>query len=137
MSTTLQNPTKLFPMFVTDKLAETKAFYVDKLGWTATYDTPGYLQVRSDDREGPELAFMAPEGGPDGALPSFPGRGVLVSVPVPDADVHHAAVRERGVEPRSSPKLQPWGWRSYHVADPNGVMLDFFHVAAPPAMAPN
>jgi catechol 2,3-dioxygenase-like lactoylglutathione lyase family enzyme len=133
MATTLSNPTKLLPTFVTDKLAETKAFYVDKLGWTATYDMPGYLQVRSDGREGPELAFFRPDASPDGAkIASFAGGGVFVSVPVKDADEHHAEVRERGLAPASMPEVKPWGWRSYELADPNGVILRFFHVAAPP-----
>ena len=130
----MTNPRKLFPLFVTTKLAETKAFYVDKLGWTATSDMPGYLQVASDDAEGPELAFMTPDSAPgDQQFPRFGGQGVLVSVPVPDADRHHASVRERGVEPHTEPSLKPWGWRSYRVDDPNGVILDFFHVAGVPA----
>lgn len=134
--TKLPTPTKLFPMFVTDKIAQTKAFYVDKLGWTATYDMPEYLQVRSDEPDGPELSFMTPNAGPE-PLPCFEGRGVMVSVPVADADEHHAGTRARGLSPASEPALKPWGWRSYVVADPNGVLLDFFHVAAPPAHAPN
>lgn len=135
-NTALENPRKLFPMFITPDLAETKAFYVDKLGWRATYDTDGYLQVRRDAKDGPELCFMSPAATGD-ALPRFEGKGVLVSVPVTNADEHHAFVVERGVEPITKPDLKPWGWRSYNVADPNGVVLDFFHVAAPPTMAPN
>ncbi|PRP90895.1 Glyoxalase-like domain protein [Enhygromyxa salina] len=136
MATKLQNPTKLFPMFITDKVAATRAFYVDKLGWTASYDTEAYLQVRSAEREGPEIAFMAPDAGPS-PMPSFAGAGVVVSVPVDDADEHYASARERGLAPVSKPEVKPWGWRSYALRDPNGVILDFFHVAAAPAVAPS
>ncbi|PRP96277.1 VOC family protein [Enhygromyxa salina] len=115
MTTKLQNPTKLLPLFITTKLGETKAFYVDKLGWTATRDTPEYLQVRSDDREGPEISFMTPDAGPD-PLPSFEGRGVIDSVPVVNSDEHYASVQARAVAPASDPSLKPWGWRSYAVA---------------------
>ncbi len=127
----LQNPTKLFPMFVTDALAQTKAFYVETLGWTATYDMDGYLQVRSADEEGPELCFMSREG-----LPRFEGKGVIVSVPVADADAHFKALCAKGVEAVSEPAVKPWGWRSFMVADPNGLLLDFFHVAEAPTMQP-
>jgi catechol 2,3-dioxygenase-like lactoylglutathione lyase family enzyme len=130
--TKLENPNKLFPMFMTTKLAETKAFYVGKLGWKVTYDLPSYLQVRIGDVDGPELAFMNTETGSAVGAPNFPGQGVVVSVPVEDADRHHDALRERGVKPATEPSLKPWGWRSYEVRDPNGVVLDFFHVAAPP-----
>ena len=138
MTTPLANPRKLFPLFITPKLAETRAFYVGKLGWTATYDVPGYLQVRRDAPDSPEIAFMTPDAAPGpGELPSFPGAGVHVSVPVVDADRHYLSAREQGLQPQAEPALKPWGWRSYTVADPNGVMLDFFHVAAPPSMPPN
>jgi catechol 2,3-dioxygenase-like lactoylglutathione lyase family enzyme len=133
--TKLENPTKLFPMFMTAKLAETKTYYVDKLGWTVTYDLPSYLQVRIADAEGPELCFMSTEVGSAAGSPNFAGHGVVVSVPVEDADRHHATLRERGVQAIGEPSLKPWGWRSFEVRDPNGVILDFFHVAAPP-MAP-
>lgn len=130
--TKLANPTKLFPMFMTAKLAETRAFYVDKLGWKATYDIPTYLQVRIDDLDGPELAFMNTQTGSAAGSPNFQGQGVVVSVPVADADRHHDALRDRGVTATSEPSLKPWGWRSFEVRDPNGVILDFFHVAEPP-----
>ena len=42
------------------------------------------------------------------------------------------ALRDRGVTATSEPSLKPWGWRSFEVRDPNGVILDFFHVAEPP-----
>ena len=132
-TTTLSNPTKLFPMFMTADLSATKAFYVDALGWTATYDMPFYLQVRIAGPDGPELAFMSTVDGPGQAKPGFAGAGVVVSVPVEDADRHHAGLRGRGVAVGSAPTQKPWGWRSFEVRDPNGVILDFFHVAAPPA----
>lgn len=134
-TTKLDNPNKLFPMFVTAKLAQTKAYYVEKLGWKATYDMPGYLQVRIGELDGPELAFMSADSQAAGGAPTFAGQGVVVSVPVADADRHHDALRERGVEAKSEPSLKPWGWRSFEVRDPNGVILDFFHVAAPPAQS--
>ncbi|MCA9680680.1 MAG: hypothetical protein KC457_00675 [Myxococcales bacterium] len=132
---TLENPNKLLPLFVTDKLAETKAFYVGELGWRATYDLEGYLQVRSADADGPELCFMLP-----GAVPAmqrrFAGEGVIVSVPVASADEHYNGLLARGLRPLTEPTRKPWGWQSYLIADPNGLLLDFFHVAAAPAMAP-
>lgn len=128
----LENPNKLFPMFMTAKLGATKSFYVDKLGWKVTHDLPSYLQVRIGDVDGPELCFMNTEVGSAAGSPNFAGQGVVVSVPVEDADRHHAALRERGVEAVNEPSLKPWGWRSFEVRDPNGVILDFFHVAASP-----
>lgn len=135
-SNSLENPRKLFPLILTEDLDATRRFYVDKLGWTATHDLDAYLQVRlHEDPESPELAFMlpGPQGPCDEARVAFAGRGVMVSVPVADADAHHGEVRAAGLEPTSAPSVKPWGWRSYALVDPNGVVLDFFHVAEAPA----
>ena len=129
----LQNPTHLFPMFISDRLEATKRFYLDQLGFSCVHDMPGYLQVQYGD-DGPQLSFMEPGGWPpaDGEpapeLPSFGGQGVVVSVPTPSADDKYAAIRKSGGDPITKPGDRPWGWRSFFVRDPNGVVLDFFHV---------
>jgi uncharacterized glyoxalase superfamily protein PhnB len=124
----MTTPTKLFPLFVTPDLAALERFYVEGLRWTLTHRTPGYLQVRDGDTQGPELCFMVPDGAMP--FPTFEGKGVIVSVPVADADAHCATIRERGLTPLGEPSDKPWGWRSYLVRDPAGVMLDFFHELA-------
>lgn len=124
-----QNPTKLFPLFLTTKLAETKAYYEGKAGFRVIYDRDSYLQVQHGDENGPELCFMKPDAFPDGKQrPSFPGQGVLVSVPVDDADEKYTALKRQGAEVLDAPSDKPWGWRSFLAVDPNGVVLDFFHV---------
>jgi predicted enzyme related to lactoylglutathione lyase len=116
---------KPFPLIITDDLDAVRRFYVKGLGWKATYDIPEYLQVRSGPEDGPELAFMKPSPfAPD----TFDGRGVIVSVETDDADAHHELMRSRGLEPAAAPEDRPWGWRSYPLRDPSGVVLDVFHV---------
>lgn len=119
----------LIPLVVTDKLAETKAFYTEKLGFSVSIDMDDYLQIRCGGQGGPELAFF--RTGPllgVGQAPRFEGRGLVISIPTPDADAMHAAIRDRGIEPLSAPSDKPWRWRSFSVTDPSGVVLDFFHV---------
>jgi predicted enzyme related to lactoylglutathione lyase len=132
---TLQNPNKLFPLFVTSNLAETKRFYTQVVGFTPSVDTPEYLQLSSADKDGPELCFMTPEAFGNGTvLPPFGGVGVIVSIPTPDADKKHASVLEAGAQPDTTPANKPWGWRSFLVRDPNGLVLDFFHVVEQKSM---
>lgn len=127
----MTNPNKLFPLFITEDLAACKRFYIDGLGWTTTHEMDCYLQVRSGPEDGPELCFMTPQAAPAlGPMPTFPGQGVIVSVPVDDADAHHAKLRARGLSPLAEPSDKPWNWRSYVIRDPAGVVLDFFHVIA-------
>lgn len=124
------NGKSLIPLVVTDQLTATKAFYTDVLGFSVSIDMDAYLQVRYGD-DGPELAFV--QSGPlhgVGHVERFDGRGLIVSIPTPDADAAHAAMTARGAVAVSAPSDKPWRWRSFSVADPNGVVLDFFHVLA-------
>lgn len=124
-----KNPNKLFPLFLTNKLEEVKAFYVGQAGFSAVVDVEGYLQVGLLGSDGPELCFMKPDAFPDKKpRPSFEGKGVLISVPVPDADQKLAELQAQGVTIVQGISDKPWGWRSFMVSDPAGVMLDFFHV---------
>jgi uncharacterized glyoxalase superfamily protein PhnB len=127
---TAQNPNRLFPLFITDKLESTKRFYVDKLGFEVTFDLPNYLQVRSNKAaDAPELCFMLPDAFPDGVKrPMFKGDGAIVSIPVDNADAAYDRMKSKGANVTEAPTDKPWGWRSYFVSDPNGVVLDFFHV---------
>ena len=126
------NPTKLFPLVITDDLDAIRAFYREQIGAQFTFDLDNYLQVRfTADEAGPELAFMqACEG-----TPAFAGQGIIVSIPTPDADAEHDRLLGRGATVREAPADRPWGWRSFHVPDPAGVVLDFFHVLPQAAAA--
>ncbi len=124
-----QNPNKLYPLFVTTRLADVKRFYTERVGFIASFDSPHYLQVQSGGENGPELCFMTPEAIQGGTpLPEFPGAGVVVSIPTPDADTKYREVVAQGLKPLSEPSNKPWGWRSFPVVDPIGIILDFFHV---------
>ena len=129
--TQLQNPKRLFPMILSEKLAATKDFYT-KAGFSVVFDMPEYLQVAY----GPEkldLCFMQPHQGSAGqAYPRFAGRGVVVSIPTDSADEKCAELKAKGIEVFNELEDKPWGWRSFHVVDPNGVILDFFHVYKEP-----
>ena len=124
------NPKKLFPLFVTDKLAETKTFYIEKAGFKITFDMDHYLSVRYGDKDGPELAFAASESEALGKMAVFGGEGIIVSIPTKDADHKAREMESHGVKIMSPPETRPWGWRSFMTRDPNGVILDFFHVPA-------
>lgn len=121
-----KNPTQLFPLFVTTKLAETKKFYL-AAGFELRFDLPEYLQVSYDG--GLDLCFVHPHAANNGkGYPVFDGKGVMVSIPTRDADEKAAQLKERRVPIVDELEDKPWGWRSFHVQDPNGVILDFFHV---------
>lgn len=117
------DPPRAFPLVSVSDLTAVRAFYVDRLGCPATFDLPTYLQVQLTpfgDR-GPELCFMVDEAG-DGAT------GVILSVPVANADEVQARFEAADVPIALPVEDKPWGWRSFHAVDPAGLVLDLFHV---------
>ncbi|HEX6255588.1 MAG TPA: VOC family protein [Euzebyales bacterium] len=121
----------MVPLIITDALDVVRAFYVDRLGATTTIEMDTYVQLRFGDIEHTrELAFMAPDqpGGPLAGQPTFAG-GLVVSVSVDDADKYQEVLVGRGVD-APEPTDKPWGWRSFTVTDPAGVVVDFFHEIA-------
>lgn len=119
-------PTRAFPLVRVPTLEAVRAFYVDRLGCPMTHDLPNYLQVQLTalGPEGPELCFMIDPEHPGGKNP----QPVILSVPVPDADAVQAALRAADVTIAAPAADRPWGWRSLHVVDPTGLVLDLFHV---------
>jgi predicted enzyme related to lactoylglutathione lyase len=125
--------THLEPLVITQDLAAVRTFYTEVLGYSLSHDMDTYVRVRfGESPDAPGLAFMCPSPqGPDHGV--FDGRGLIVSIPTDDADAHHARVEKSDARVMSEPSDKPWGWRSYAVVDPAGVILDFFHVIAKPA----
>jgi catechol 2,3-dioxygenase-like lactoylglutathione lyase family enzyme len=120
-------PNRLFPLIVTDRLAQVRAFYTETLGYKLSIDTPDYFQVQFGSAEAPELCFI--EKKPEGPFAqTFGGGGVVVSIPTPNADQAHGAWSKKKVPMLSAPTDMPYGWRSFALKDPAGVVLDFFHV---------
>lgn len=118
------------PILTTNRLAETRHFYVDLLGFTLCHEHPCYLGVRAGGSGSPELGFMTP----DAESPhSFAGRGLVFAFTVDSADREHARLRELGVHIVQEIGDRPWGSRSFLVEDPNGVQVAISH---PLLMAP-
>jgi catechol 2,3-dioxygenase-like lactoylglutathione lyase family enzyme len=124
----LQNPNQLYPMFIASDLARTRDFYV-RAGFTVRFDMPEYLHLAYAGDPNLELAFMKPHQATNGRkYESYSGQGVVISIPTDDADEKSKELANQGISSVNPIEDKPWGWRSFHVEDPNGVILDFFHV---------
>jgi|GEM_PF-1109459 len=138
---TTQSKNQLFPLLVTENFDAMRAFYVDALGATATFDLDDYLQVRfdKDDEGGSQLCFgRVTTEGPMAGIPVFPGHGMTMSLPADDVKAHHARLEAMdGVDVLNAPTPKPWGWLSYQVKDPSGLVLDFFEVIDAEAAQPS
>jgi len=116
---------RIVPIVTTTRMQQTRAFYLQQLGFELSYDHEHYLGVRAGPKGSPELGFMLP----DAEAPKVcDGEGITLAFAVADADRECARLRQAGVEIVQQPTDQPWGARSFVVADPNGVSIYISHV---------
>lgn len=120
----------IVPIVTTDRLRETRAFYTGVLGFQLSFDHDHYLGVRAGDKGSAELGFMLPDAD---APHRFEGRGLTFALSVENADRECARLKKLGLPILAGLADQPWGARSFIVADPNGVAIVISHPIAPAA----
>jgi catechol 2,3-dioxygenase-like lactoylglutathione lyase family enzyme len=96
----------LFPVIITSKLVEARAFYVEHFDLRVVFEAAWYVQLhglRGDGVPPMELAFMLPNVQNQPALlhPAFSGAGMVLSIDVDDID----AIR-RGANDTSFSRIQ-------------------------------
>jgi len=101
-------------------MAVALAFYVEKLGFSATVtgDPPTSAAVR----RGAALVLLQRSDD------VYWASQTTVRFRVSDVDALYAEVRAKGVEKITGIMVQPWGTREFHVIEPFGVCLHFYEL---------
>jgi catechol 2,3-dioxygenase-like lactoylglutathione lyase family enzyme len=81
---------------ITSHLQETKDFYTTTLEWRIDFENEFYLLLGSEN--GSQLSFLLPNHPSQQPLfhPEFPGKGVYITVEVPDVDQEYARIQALG-----------------------------------------
>ena len=114
----------LFPDVCTERLAASRDFYRELLGFEVVFENEWYVQLRLPDEPAAQIAFV--ERG-HASVPAGHGRapqGVLVTVELDDATACHARARALGLEVVYPLRDEAWGQRHFMVLDPNGLLVD-------------
>jgi catechol 2,3-dioxygenase-like lactoylglutathione lyase family enzyme len=112
----IADPARCIPIMPSLDIEESRAFYVDRLGFSSVvYEVHNYLIVRrdemeihfwlTDDRKLPEAAACYIRGGQVGAL--------------------YEEFKSRGIEKLSDFAVRPWNMKEFHIIDPQGNLLRF------------
>jgi catechol 2,3-dioxygenase-like lactoylglutathione lyase family enzyme len=101
------------PVLASLDIAQSLAFYTQRLGFACELQTPGYLIVA---RDGCELHFWLCTERHIAENTSCYVRG--------DTAALHADFVQRGL-PLNPPVVQPWGMKELYVTDPHGNLLKF------------
>lgn len=111
----------------TDKLTESKDFYMRHFQFELVYESDWYIELIA-----PELAvgvsFTKPQRD---AGEFFHGSGIIISFEVEDVDAEYRRLKEAEVEFCEELVDKPWGERSFVINDPSGVHI-YIYKSIPP-----
>ena len=114
----------MYPIVMTDRLAECRRFWVELLGFEAVFEAT-WIVVLSSSGSRSLVAFMSPDhpSTPPGRE-RFGEAGLLLTLEVEDVDAECDRLAARGVAILHGPVDEPWGQRRFMLRDPAGVWVD-------------
>jgi len=123
---------KLNAGILTTKLAESKAFYTNYLGFGVEFENEFYLLLHTPKKEA-EISFLLPNHPTQHPFfhPPYLGQGMFFTIEVNDVDAIYAALKEKGVPIKIDIRDEPWGDRHFAIEDPNGIGVDIVTYSPP------
>lgn len=127
-----QTKMKLNAGVITTKMAETKTFYTNVLGFGVTFENEFYLLLHTPNHQA-EISFLLPDHPSQQPLfqKSFQGQGVYLTIEVDDVDKIYNDLKKKNVDIKIDIRDEPWGDRHFAIQDPNGVGIDIVKYAPP------
>lgn len=125
-----QHTMKLNAGIVTAKLAETKTFYTEVLGFGVTFENEFYLLLHTPDQKA-EISFLLPNHPSQQSLfhKPFSGEGMYLTIEVEDVDKFYRELKTKKIEIKIDLRDEPWGDRHFAIQDPNGIGIDMVEYA--------
>lgn len=118
----------VFPVLMTDRLAESRDFYADLLELRLAFEADWYVQLLSPTSPAAQLGLVLADHDSVPAGFRHQPAGVLVTVEVDDVDAVHERAQEHGFPIELSLRDENWGQRHFITRDPNGVGVDVVQV---------
>jgi len=122
-----------FPNIIATNLPETKAWYVELLGWATEFDSDWFVHLNAPDAPGVELGIIA-EG--HEIVPQSLAQGpssMLLTIVVDDVDHTHAQAERLGYDIVETPRDLFYGQRRMILRDPAGTLVDVSSECEPSA----
>lgn len=113
----------------TNKIEETRDFYVRHFGARVTFDCGWYVDLKFGN-DASTLQFMSPQ---KPGQPLCNAAGLMYNFSVDDVDKEYKNLTSAGLTPIMPLEDHPWGDRGFAVQDPNGAMLYVFSPRTPSA----
>jgi catechol 2,3-dioxygenase-like lactoylglutathione lyase family enzyme len=123
---------KLNAGIITKKLAESKAFYTNNLGFGITFENDFYLLLHTPDGEA-AISFLLPEHPSQQSVfqQPFSGKGMYLTIEVAEVDSLYETLKKKGIQIVVALRDEPWGDRHFAIQDPNGIGIDIVKYSPP------
>lgn len=123
---------KLNAGIITEKLTETKDFYINVLDFGVSFENDFYLLMHTPDKSA-EISFLQPDHPSQKSIfqPPFNGKGVYLTIEVEDVDKMYQRIKDKGVAIEIEMREEPWGDRHFAIVDPNGIGIDLVSYTEP------
>ncbi|AYG68707.1 MULTISPECIES: VOC family protein [unclassified Rhizobium] len=125
--------TSYYPVIMTERVAETAAFYIEHFGFRESFASDWYVHLQSVEDSGINLAIL------DGRHETIPAQargqvmGLLLNFEVEDVDAVYSRARDVGLPILLAIRNEVFGQRHFITADPNGVLIDVIKPIPPSA----
>ena len=128
----IQHTMKLNAGIVTAKIAETKAFYTEVLGFGVSFENEFYILLHTPDKSS-EISFLLPDHPSQQELfhKPFQGQGMYITIETDDLDKIYEELKQKGVPIKINIRNEPWGDRHFAIEDPNGIGIDIVKYSPP------
>ncbi|GJQ05016.1 VOC family protein [Capnocytophaga canimorsus] len=116
---------KLNAGIITEKLAETKAFYTEILNFGVSFENEFYLLLHTPNQEA-EISFLFPNHPSQQPIfqKPFQNQGVYLTIEVENVDEVYKELKNRNIPIEIELRNEPWGDRHFAIKDPNGIGID-------------
>lgn len=123
---------KLNAGVITDKLQETKKFYMEVLDFGVSFENEFYILLHTPDHSA-EISFLQPDHPSQKSIfqSKFNGNGAYLTIEVEDVDSIYKEVKEKEVPIEIALRDEPWGDRHFAIVDPNGIGIDVVSYSKP------
>lgn len=112
---------------ITNKLEETKSFYVNKLGFTIVWEADWFILLATPNGAD-TISFLLPNH-PTQELSNFQqpfsGNGIYLTIEVDNVDLYFQEIKKTGIEIALDIRSEEWGDRHFAIIDPNNIGIDF------------
>jgi uncharacterized glyoxalase superfamily protein PhnB len=105
--------------FTTNRVEESRDFYIKYLGAKVTFDCGWYVNLEFGNKSS-TLQFMSPQQ-PEQQLSS--GSGLMYNFLVENVDQEYQKLTDSGLTVIVPIEDHPWGDRGFAIQDPNGISL--------------